>query len=153
MENHTVQVITSAVAPIVMVSAAGLLSTGVQAKNLHLADRLRALMSEYRTLMPDAAYQQRRDQIVAQLGLFRTRIRLSQRALECLYLSMVTFVVTALLLAATPWVGGAATPVLTAGVFVVGVALLLVALVLEFWEMHLGLHTVDLEIGEAARRE
>lgn len=36
MENHTVQVITSAVAPIVMVSAAGLLSTGVQAKNLHL---------------------------------------------------------------------------------------------------------------------
>ena len=112
MENHTVQVITSAVAPIVMVSAAGLLSTGVQAKNLHLADRLRALMSEYRTLMPDAAYQQRRDQIVAQLGLFRTRIGLSQRALECLYL-----------------------------------------LVLEFWEMHLGLHTVDLEIGGAVRRQ
>jgi len=78
---------------------------------------------------------------------------LSQRALECLYLSMVTFVVTALLLAATPWIGGAATPVLTAGVFVVGVALLLVALVLGFWEMHLGLHTVDLEIGGAVRRQ
>jgi len=66
---------------------------------------------------------------------------------------MVTFVVTALLLAATPWIGGAATPVLTAGVFVVGVALLLVALVLGFWEMHLGLHTVDLEIGGAVRRQ
>jgi len=78
---------------------------------------------------------------------------LSQRALECLYLSMVTFVVTALLLAATSWIGGAATPVLTAGVFVVGVALLLVALVLGFWEMHLGLHTVDLEIGGAVRRQ
>ena len=53
METQTFQVITSAVAPIVMVSAAGLLYTGVQAKNLHLADRLRALMCEYRTLAPE----------------------------------------------------------------------------------------------------
>jgi hypothetical protein len=58
-------------------------------------------------------------------------------------------VVTSLLIAATPWIGENAPPALTAVVFVVGVGLLLVALVLEFWEMHLGLRTVDIEIGGA----
>src|SRR5512139_242880 len=131
MDSQTFEIITSAVAPIVMVSAAGLLSMGVQAKNLHLADRLRALMSEYRTLAAEPAHRQRRDQIVAQLALFKRRIYLSQRALECVYLAMVAFVATSLLLAATPWIRGAATPAFTAGIFVVGVLLLLVALVLE----------------------
>jgi hypothetical protein len=151
MESETLQVITSAVAPIVMVSAAGVLSMGVQAKNLHLADRLRALMSEYRALPSDQAGQQRREEIFAQLALFRTRIALSQRALECNYVAMVTFVVTSLLLAATPWIRGEVTPAVTAGVFMIGVLLLLMALVLEFWEMHLGLRTVDIETGGAAR--
>ena len=48
METSTVDVIATAVAPIVMVSAAGLLFIGVQTKNLHLADRARDLMREYR---------------------------------------------------------------------------------------------------------
>jgi hypothetical protein len=149
MESQGFQVITSAVAPIVMVSAAGLLSMGVQTKNLHLADRLRTLMSEYRALTPESAHKQRREQIVEQLGVFRQRIRLSQRALESVYLAMVAFVVTSLFLAATPWVGGETMPRLMAGVFLFGVVLLLLALVLEFWEMYLGLRTVDLEIGDA----
>jgi hypothetical protein len=151
MESEIFQVITSAVAPIVMVSAAGLLSMGVQAKNLHLADRLRALMNEYRALTLEPTHEQRREQIVAQLALFKRRICLSQRALEFIYLAMVAFVVTSLLLAATPWIRDAATPALTAWVFVVGVLLLLVALVLEFWEMHLGLRTVSIEIGGALK--
>jgi hypothetical protein len=125
---------------------------GVQAKNLHLADRVRALMSEYRARTADPAQEQRRDQIVAQLALFRTRLSLSQRALECIYLALVTFVLTSLVLAATPWIGGAAPPALSAGVFVFGVVLLLVALALEFWEMHLGLRTVDAEIGGAVKK-
>jgi hypothetical protein len=151
MEGETLQVITSAVAPIVMVSAAGVLSMGVQAKNLHLADRLRTLMDEYRTLPSEPARQQRRDEILAQLALFRRRIALSQHALECNYVAMATFVVTSLLLVAAPWLRGGGAPAVNMGVFVIGVLLLLIALVLEFWEMHLGLRTVDLEIGGAAR--
>ncbi len=149
METRTLQVITSAIAPIVMVSAAGLLYTGVQAKNLHLADRVRALMAEYRTLTAEPAHRARREQIVAQLALFQRRIGLSQRALEFLYLATVVFVVTSLLLAATPWIGQDAPSVLTGGIFFVGVVLLLVALVLEYCEMRLGLRTVALEIGGA----
>lgn len=149
MEGETLQAINSAVAPIVMVSAAGVLSMGVQAKNLHLADRLRTLMSEYRTLPSEPAGQPRRDEILAQLALFRSRIALSQRALECNYVAMVTFMVTSLLLVATPWLRGGGAPAVTMGVFVIGVLLLLIALVPEFWEMHLGLRTVDIEIGGA----
>ncbi len=151
MESQVLQFITSAIAPIVMVSAAGLLSMGVQSKNLHLADRVRMLMTEYRTLTPEVANQQRRDQIVVQLVLFKRRIGLSQRALELIYIAMVAFVLTSLLLAATPWIGSAVAAPLTGGVFVLGVLLLLAALVLEFWEMHLGMRTVDIEIAGAVR--
>jgi Protein of unknown function (DUF2721) len=52
METSTVDVIAAAVAPIVMVSAAGLLFIGVQTKNLHLADRVRDLMREHRATGP-----------------------------------------------------------------------------------------------------
>ncbi len=149
MEPRGFELITSAVAPIVMVSAAGLLSMGVQTKNLHLADRVRTLMSEYRTLTPESAHEQRRAQIVEQLAVFRLRVRLSQRALQSVYLAMVAFVLTSLLLAATPWLGGEGAPRLVAAVFLLGVVFLLVTLVLEFWEMYLGLRTVDMEIGGA----
>jgi len=149
MESQDVQVITSAVAPIVMVSAAGLLFMGIQAKNLHLADRVRMLMTEYRTVTPRPIDDTRRAQIVEQLVLFNQRIHLSQRALELIYIAIVCFVLTSLLLAAAPWVSGIVVPAITAGVFIVGVVFLLLALLLEYREMHLGLMTVGIEIGEA----
>jgi hypothetical protein len=45
MEPQTLENPTAAVVSIVMMSAAGLLSSGVQAENLHLSDRIRALIS------------------------------------------------------------------------------------------------------------
>jgi uncharacterized protein DUF2721 len=149
MESQNVQVITSAVAPIVMVSAAGLLFMGIQAKNLHLADRVRMLMAEYRTVTLRPTDDTRRAQIVEQLVLFNQRIHLSQRALELIYIAIVCFVLTSLLLAAAPWVSGLVVPAITAGVFIIGVVFLLLALLLEYREMHLGLRTVGIEIGEA----
>ncbi len=50
-----------------------------------------------------------------EVGSSARPIYLSQRALEFIYLAMVAFVVTSLLLAATPWIRGAATPAFTAG--------------------------------------
>lgn len=47
---------------------------------------------------------------------------------------MVCFVLTALLLATISWVGQRGTTVVVGGLFVVGVALLLLALVLQFLE-------------------
>ncbi len=152
MEPQVLQVISSAIVPVVMVSAAGLLSMGVQTKNLHLADRVRTLMAEYRLLIADPTHLTRCEEIETQLAFFRQRISISQRALEAVYLAMVAFVVTSLLLAATPWIGARVTTPLAGAVFLLGVVLLLVTLVLEFWEMRLGMRTVDLEIGEALNR-
>jgi uncharacterized membrane protein (DUF485 family) len=144
METSTVDVITTAVAPIVMVSATGLLFIGVQTKNLHLADRVRDLMREYRET--DSNDTNRREAIRAQIVLFEKRIRLSQRALESLYGAIVSFVMTTLLLAVAPWTGQPIVSTsVTGGIFILGIASLLLALVLEFLEMRAGLSTIAIE--------
>lgn len=149
MEPHTFQIITSAIAPIVMVSAAGLLFMGMQAKNLHLADRIRALTAEFRALTSKSTDQTRRAEIREQLVLFDQRIRLSQRALELLSIAIMCFVLTSLLLAATPWVSGLVMATSTAAIFVAGVLFLLLALLLEYREMHVGLKTIAIEVEGA----
>ncbi len=147
MDLQSTESLTSAVAPIVLVSAAGLLYNGIQAKNLHLADRLRALMAELRN---PATTLDRRQQVLDQLPYFRKRIRYSQRALELLYLSILIFVVTSLLLASALWVGPLALPIVIPLVFVAGVALLILALGLEFVEMWIGLKTIEIETRDTS---
>ncbi len=147
MDPQSLESLTSAVAPIVLVSAAGLLYNGVQAKNLHLSDRIRALTAELRSA---ATGPDRRTQVLDQLPYFERRIRLSQHALEMLYLSILCFVVTSLLLASALWVGPPVLPVIIAILFVVGVALLILALGLEFVEMWIGLKTIEIETRDTS---
>jgi hypothetical protein len=150
METSAVDLITTAMAPIVMVSATGLLFIGVQTKNLHLADRVRDLMREYREAI-SRNDTERREALRAQIVLFERRIRLSQRALELLYGAIVSFVTTTLLLAVAPWIGQATVPTpVTAGIFLLGIASLLLALVLESLEMRAGLSTIAIETRVAS---
>jgi Protein of unknown function (DUF2721) len=137
--------LTTAVAPIVLVSA-GPLFNGIQAKNLHLSDRMRALTAELRhpALTPD-----RRRQIIAQLPFFVRRIRLSQYALELLYIAILCLVGTSFLLASAFWVGALTLPLVITLTFLAGVSLLIVALGLEFVEMWTGLKTIDVEMRDA----
>ncbi len=145
MEPQNFDILTAAVAPIVMVSAAGLLFNGVQAKNLHLSDRIRGLMAEIRdpAIKPD-----RRRQVTAQLPYFDRRMRLSQHALELIYIAILCFVLTSLLLASALWAGPPVLPIVVMTIFIVGVAVLIGALVLEFVEMWLSLRTIEIEMGE-----
>ena len=147
MEQPSLQAITSAVAPVVMVSAAGLIVMGVQTKNLHLADRLRSLALEYRSLTAEDPQSPRRDHLRRQLEQFARRIRLSQRSLEFLYISIVCFITTSLVLASSAWVGGPELLLLVALLFVSGVAFFLIALLVEFMEMRLALSTIAIEIS------
>src|SRR2546428_4286884 len=143
MEAATADVISHAVAPIVMVSAGGLLFIGIQTKNLHLADRIRDLAREYRAAGgSDGAV--RREAIRAQIALFEKRLRTSQHALESIYLAIFCFVATAILLAAAPWLGRAT--MLGAGVvFTLGIAFVLLAIALEVLEMRAGPETLALD--------
>ena len=149
MDPQSLQGLTSAVAPVVMVSAAGLLFNGVQTKNLHLSDRIRALAAETRHAETTG---ERRRQIASELPLFWRRIRLSQWSLDMIYVAIVCFVLTSLLLASGLWIGPSVLPIVITMIFVLGVALLIVALALEFVEMGISLRTITIEmdaIGES----
>lgn len=147
MDALALESLTSAVAPIVLVSAAGLLFNGIQAKNLHLSDRIRALAAEARH--PDISLARRKD-VLAQLPLFYRRIRLSQWSLDCLYLAILCFVLTSLLLASVLWRGAPVLPTLVATIFLGGVGVLVIALLLEFVEMAIALKTIEIEIHSAS---
>jgi hypothetical protein len=134
-----------------MVSAAGLLFVGVQAKHWHSADRLRTLMTEYRDLGTDPAHQERREQIVAQLVLFTKRIRLSLQALKFLYVAVFCFVMTSLFLVSESFTAQLVTPAVTPVIFVLGVSCLLLALLFEFLELRMGLKTILIETSDAVR--
>src|SRR2546426_10728359 len=85
MEVATADVISTAVAPIVMVSAGGVLFIGIQTKKLPLADRIRDLAREYRAAGgSDGAV--RRGGLPGQIALFEKRLRTSQHAREPSYL-------------------------------------------------------------------
>lgn len=126
-----------------MVSAAGLLFNGVQTKNLHLSDRIRGLVAELRNPTTEL---DRRKQVISQLVLFDRRLRLNQRSLEMLYVAIVCFVVASLLLASSLWVGPPVLPIVITLIFVIGVALLVLALGLEFVEMWISLKTIEIEL-------
>ncbi len=146
MDAQGFQSLTAAVAPVVLVSAAGLLFNGMQTKNLHISDRIRALNGELRS---SATSDERRRQVTDQLVFFDRRIRLSHRALELLYVAILCFVLTSLLLTATLWVAAMLLMLSVTALFVAGVVLLITALVLEFAEMRLGLRTIDIEVQRA----
>jgi hypothetical protein len=148
VDPQTLTGLTSAVAPVVMVSAAGLLFNGVQAKNLHISDRIRTLTAESRN---PALSKERRGQVLGQLALFDKRIRLSQRSLQLIYVAILCFVLTALLVASTLWIGPPVLPAIVTAIFVIGVAMLILALLLEFVEMWMALETIEIEMGDIRR--
>jgi hypothetical protein len=129
-----------------MVSAAGLLFNGIQAKNLHLSDRIRAMAAEARDQGTSPA---RRRAVMAQLPLFYRRIRLSQWSLDCLYLAILCFVLTSFVLASALWIGPRVLPTLVTAVFLGGVTVLILALLLEFVELGIALKTIEIEMHGA----
>jgi hypothetical protein len=149
MDASSLESLTAAVAPVVMVSAAGLLFNGVQTKNLHLSDRIRSLAAEHRD---SATPPDRRVQVLEQLPLFDKRSRLSQRSLEMIYVAIVCFVITSLLLASTLWVGPPVLPIVVTLIFLGGVGALILALCLEFGEMWISLRTIQIEIAAVSGR-
>ena len=138
----TLTTLTSAVAPVVMVSAAGILLTGVQGLNLHLADRIRGMTAELRLV--DTA-DARRAQIREQIPLLYQRIRLTQWALTMLYAAIFCFMMTSLFLVSSLWIGLRVLPQVTTLMFAAGVAVFVVALVFELLEVVHALRTIQIE--------
>jgi Protein of unknown function (DUF2721) len=137
------QVIAAAVTPVVMISAAAVLILGVNQKHASLGDRVRALSAEFRAAGTTA---ERRESIRAQIRLFERRLGYVATAHLWLYASVVCFVGTVLVITLT-----ARSPAwdrVALGIFVLGIALMLGAPIMEVVELRLAHRALDQELSD-----
>jgi TRAP-type C4-dicarboxylate transport system permease small subunit len=144
--NEPLQIVTTAVAPVVMVSATAILISGVNTRYISISDRVRNLAHEYRS---DSVTAVRKLNIQLQLDAFQYRMKLVSWAARLLYAAVLCYLsITMLICLGTlrSTITGVTLPV-----FIVGVALVGIAIVLQFLEIQASHRTLDLEASEIAR--
>jgi hypothetical protein len=137
------QVLTAAVTPVVLVSATAILISGTNSRYISISDRMRALAHEYRD--PNCI-EQRRITISREMLTFRHRIHLVSWAVRALYTAVGAFVTDALLISATLWRQMLAAATLP--FFLLGIALIVLALVCQLLELQSSNRTISLEISD-----
>lgn len=136
------RIVTSAVTPVVMVSATAILISGVNGRYIAVSDRVRALTREYRE-RPDA---QRRTVIEEQVKIFLRRIKLLSWATRLLFLGAGFFISVALLISISTW--NQILAAITLPIFLIGLALVATAIVLVFLELQDSNRTILMEAEE-----
>jgi hypothetical protein len=144
--DNPLQVIATAVTPVVLVSATAILISGVNSRHIAIADRIRSLTAEYRNTATTPA---RRASIDRQLPAFQLRIQLASWSIRGLYMASACFITMALIISATLWREMIA--VATVPLFVAGILLLLISIVLELWELQEANKTLFDEISALDR--
>jgi len=133
------QLISAAVTPVVMISACAALILGINNAHTGISDRIRLLIGECRQ-----ATEERRQQLREQLPLFYRRFLLSWYALIALYMAVGAFLLTTMLLLITQKHLTPAEP-LTLGLFIIGIALMLLASALELVQISLAVRSLRIE--------
>jgi len=142
--DFQLRVLAAAVTPVVLVSAAAILVSTVNARYIAISDRMRSLAQEYRQL---AADPHRRQVIACEMVTFRLRVRLVSWAERALYASVACFTCVALIITATFWRNvllAASLPLFTLGISLVAVAIVLQLLELQHANRTLTLDTEDI---------
>jgi TRAP-type C4-dicarboxylate transport system permease small subunit len=139
------RIVTTAVAPVVMVSATAILISGVNARYISISDRVRSLAHEYRG---DGATAARRSNIQQQLAAFQYRMTLVSWAARLLYSAVLCYLsLTMVICLGTLRMEFEAV---TLPIFVLGVMLVTIAIVLQFLEIQASHRTLNLEASEIA---
>jgi hypothetical protein len=141
--NDSMQVLTAAVTPVVLVSATAILISGTNSRYISISDRMRALANEYRD--PNCI-EQRRMTISREMLTFRHRIHLVSWAVRALYTAVGAFVTDALIISATLWRQMLAAATLP--FFLLGISLIVLALVCQLLELQSSNRTISLEISD-----
>jgi len=128
---------------VVMVSATAILISGVNARYLSISDRVRSLAHEYRE---DGVTTPRRLNIQRQLKVFQYRMKLVSWASRLLYIAVLCFIAVAMLICLGTL--RMELTMVTLPIFVVGVALVGIAIVLQFLEIQASHQTLTLEASE-----
>ena len=136
-------IVTSAVTPVVMVSATAILISGVNSRYMAVSDRVRSLAHEFRA--PGCA-ERRKNSIRLQMVIFHRRIYLVSWALRLLYVAAGLFVSIALLIGVSIWrrIFGE----ITLPIFICGLVLVATAILLQFSELQLSNRTIVLESAD-----
>jgi hypothetical protein len=137
-------IIALAVTPAVMISATAILIGTVSTKHGSMADRLRALMTEYR--QPDITADRRRN-IEAQCRLFKRRLKMITNAHLSLYIAVGFFILMVLAIGVSS--SAAASQWILYPLFLCGTCALGYGVVLEVMELRLADRTLHLEVAEA----
>lgn len=141
------QLITSAVTPVVMISAAAILIGGINTKHASLSDRVRSLSAEYRS---ESTPEDRKTSIRIQVAIFLRRAHYVAAAHFLLHAAVIAFILVVLSI-----VVGSTRPTwsrLALGEFIAGVVMMLGAVVLELLDLRLSDHTLRLDAKDVVRR-
>ncbi len=137
------QIVAAAVTPVVMVSSTAILISGVNARYIAVSDRIRTLAREAR----DGGTSAGRIQVIkSQMVVFQRRVYLVSWAIRILYVATALFMTIALLITATPWRTNLETA--TVPLFLLGIALIMVAITCQILELQASNHTIFLEMQD-----
>lgn len=139
------QVLTSMLAPALLMAATGSLLISANARLARVVDRLRAVMAEWQHA--DAA---QRAELEAEIRSQRTRSGFNLRACLMLYLALAAFVATSIALAIDAFTNFALGPLPTVTALI-GTACLLMASIYLALEVRLAIRGLDAEISMQMR--
>lgn len=137
------QILAAAVTPVVLVSAAAILISGVNSRYVAIADRMRALAHEFRESSDNVP---RREMIAKQMIIFRTRVRLVSWAERTLYVAVACFTSVALMISAM--MSRELLAAISVPVFITGLALIMIAISLQLLELQFANLTLEIETGD-----
>ena len=137
------QLIAAAVTPVVLISAAAILISGINQKHQSLSDRVRSLAAEVRA---GGVSGMRQASIHAQMDIFRQRLEYVAAAHRLLHVSVTCFLL--MVLAITLEARVRLWDRLALGLLVVGVALMLIAVGLELFDLSRALQTLKLDVED-----
>jgi Protein of unknown function (DUF2721) len=138
--DDPLRIVTTAVTPVVMVSATAILISGVNARYISISERIRMLSAEYRRqpLSPS-----RRINIKRQMIVFIRRMAYVEWATRILYIAVAAFLGMALLISLS--VRHSIFEMVTLPLFLLGLTLVIVAIFLQSLELRQSIQTIRLE--------
>ena len=130
--SQAVQFISGLLAPAIMISSCGLILLGLQNKYSNIIDRIRELNEERRRLglmeSLDPNQERRMRSLTAQIEKLLVRARLDRNGILSLYLAILSFILTSLLIAPA-YFGSFALITLSIMTFVAGIGLVLIGVI------------------------
>jgi hypothetical protein len=137
------QIVATAVTPVVMVSATAILAGGVNTRYISISDRVRSLSHEFRDSQTS---ESRRADIKRQMSIFLRRIHLVSSAIRMCYVAMACFVLMALVITATAF--RQMLIAITVPLFVIGIGFIITAIIFQLLELQASNRTILMEVKD-----